>query len=96
MTYNLFDLLESYGGKTCFIGYNPSSYVCNRCVIVCFANEASKLAVIGFVPVFKGVNLYWVGISLAYCALYKQFGHVSDDCLVGRNSGGCGKYVVTL
>ncbi|KAG9305883.1 hypothetical protein G9A89_016535 [Geosiphon pyriformis] len=76
--YNLSDLLESYGRRTCFIGHNPSSYVHDRCVIVCFDNEASKLAAIGSVPVFKSVNLQWAGLSLACCAKCKQFGHVSD------------------
>ncbi|KAG9292225.1 hypothetical protein G9A89_023945 [Geosiphon pyriformis] len=53
--YNLSGLLDSYGEKTCFIGCNPSSYVHDRCVVVCFANKESKLAVIGSNPVFKGM-----------------------------------------
>ncbi|KAG9301755.1 hypothetical protein G9A89_003302 [Geosiphon pyriformis] len=80
--YNLSNLLELYGGKTCFIGRNPSSYVRDRCAIVCFNNEASKLAAIA-------------GLSLACCAKCKQFGHVSNVCSIGENSGVCGKQVVT-
>ncbi|KAG9304580.1 hypothetical protein G9A89_020144 [Geosiphon pyriformis] len=93
--YDLSDLLESYGERTCFIGHNPSSYVCDRCAIVCFDNEASKLAAIGFVSVFKSMNLQWAGLSLACCTKCKQFGHVSDMCLIGENSGVCKKWVVT-
>ncbi|KAG9298995.1 hypothetical protein G9A89_020308 [Geosiphon pyriformis] len=45
--HNLSGLIESYSSKTCFIGHNLSSYVHNRCVVICFADESSKLAVIG-------------------------------------------------
>ncbi|KAG9288052.1 hypothetical protein G9A89_017647 [Geosiphon pyriformis] len=86
--HDLSSLLELYGEKTCFIGHNPSLYVCNRCVIVCFANEASKLIVIGSTSVFKGVNLCWAGFSLACCTKCKHFGHIFDVCLAGGNSGG--------
>ncbi|KAG9303855.1 hypothetical protein G9A89_021437 [Geosiphon pyriformis] len=53
-----------------------------RCAVICFDNETSKLAAIGFVPVYKGVNLHWAGFSLACCAKCKQFGHISDVCSV--------------
>ncbi|KAG9302165.1 hypothetical protein G9A89_020599 [Geosiphon pyriformis] len=87
--YNLPGLLESYDGKTCFIGHNPSSYVRNRCAVVCFENKTSKLAAIGSIPVYKGVNLYWTGLFLACCTKCKQFGHIFDVCLVGGDSGIC-------
>ncbi|KAG9306568.1 hypothetical protein G9A89_004765 [Geosiphon pyriformis] len=51
--HNLSSLLDLYGRKTCFIGHNSNSYVHDKCAVVCFADEASKLAVIGSVPVFK-------------------------------------------
>ncbi|KAG9302611.1 hypothetical protein G9A89_007315 [Geosiphon pyriformis] len=49
--------------KTCVIGHNLNSYVHDKCAIVCFKNEASKLAAIGSTPVFKNncvclVNIY--------------------------------------
>ncbi|KAG9306250.1 hypothetical protein G9A89_016154 [Geosiphon pyriformis] len=53
IAYDLSDLLKLYGEKTCLIRCNLSSYMCNRCVIVCFVNETSKLAAIGSTPVFK-------------------------------------------
>ncbi|KAG9284054.1 hypothetical protein G9A89_022828 [Geosiphon pyriformis] len=93
--HDLSDLLESYGKKTCFIGHNPTSYVYDRCAIVCFVDKASKLAAIGFTPVFKGVNLHWAGLSLACCAHCKQFGHISTGCSLDGNSGARGKQVVT-
>ncbi|KAG9298304.1 hypothetical protein G9A89_002792 [Geosiphon pyriformis] len=93
--YDLADLLESYGGKTCFIGCNSGLYVCNRCAIICFKNKTSKLATFGLVPVFKEVSLRWAGLSLAYCATCKQYDHTSGEYLVGRNFGGHGKKVVT-
>ncbi|KAG9286846.1 hypothetical protein G9A89_012396 [Geosiphon pyriformis] len=96
MAHDFSDLLESYDRKTCFIGCNLSSYVCNRCVIVCFVDEVSKLAAIGSTLVFKSVNLYWTGLSLAHCAYCKQFGHISTGCLLGGNSGAYDKWVVTL
>ncbi|KAG9294559.1 hypothetical protein G9A89_008670 [Geosiphon pyriformis] len=86
--YNLSDLLNLYDKKTCYIGHNFSSYVHNKCVIVCFTDETFKLAVIGFTPVYKSVNLHWAGLSLTCCALCKQFGYVSGVCSVSRNSGG--------
>ncbi|KAG9300443.1 hypothetical protein G9A89_010068 [Geosiphon pyriformis] len=55
MAYDLSDLLKSYGGKTCFISHNLSSYMHDRCMIVCFVDETSKLAAIGSIPVFKSV-----------------------------------------
>ncbi|KAG9288540.1 hypothetical protein G9A89_006036 [Geosiphon pyriformis] len=93
--HDLSGLLESYGGKTCFIGCNPSSYVHDRCAVICFKNETSKLAAVGSVFVFKGVNLHWASFSLACCAKCEQFGHISDVCSVGGNSGVCGKQIVT-
>ncbi|KAG9287260.1 hypothetical protein G9A89_008890 [Geosiphon pyriformis] len=85
----------SYGEKTCFIGCNPNSYVRDRCAIVCFVDEASKLAAIGSASVFKSVNLYWAGFSLAHCAYCKQFGHISIMCSLSENSGICSKQMVT-
>ncbi|KAG9299007.1 hypothetical protein G9A89_020320 [Geosiphon pyriformis] len=93
-THDLSSLLESYGKKTCFIGCNPDSYVCDRCTVICFGNEAFKLAAIGTVPVFKGVSLQWAGLSLASCTHCKQFGHVTVNCSLGKNSGVHGKRVV--
>ncbi|KAG9300162.1 hypothetical protein G9A89_010572 [Geosiphon pyriformis] len=84
--HNLSNLLKSYGGKTCFIGHNPSSYVRDRCTIVCFGDETSKLAAIGSISVYKGVNLHWAGLSLALCAHCKQFGHISIECSLSRSS----------
>ncbi|KAG9290769.1 hypothetical protein G9A89_011732 [Geosiphon pyriformis] len=60
IAHDFSDLLELYDEKTCFIGYNPSSYVYNRCAIVCFTDEPSKLAAIGSTSVFKGVFLWLV------------------------------------
>ncbi|KAG9303040.1 hypothetical protein G9A89_022129 [Geosiphon pyriformis] len=93
--HDLSGLLDSYGRKICFIGCNPNSYVHDRCAVICFADEASKLAAISSVLVFKGVNLRWTGLSLACCAKCKQFSHISDVCLIGRNSRVCGKWMVT-
>ncbi|KAG9293147.1 hypothetical protein G9A89_010484 [Geosiphon pyriformis] len=85
--YDLLDLVNSYSEKTCFIGYNPDSYVRDRCVVVCFNNKASKLAAISSILVYKGVNLCWAGLSLACCVKCKKFGHISDVCSIGGNSG---------
>ncbi|KAG9305028.1 hypothetical protein G9A89_007431 [Geosiphon pyriformis] len=94
--YDLSNLLESYSGKTCFIGHNPSSYVCDRCVVVCFGDKTSKLAAISSVPVYKDVNLHWAGLFLACCAKCKQLGHISTECSLGRNSGARNKWVVNF
>ncbi|KAG9285722.1 hypothetical protein G9A89_002289 [Geosiphon pyriformis] len=51
--YNLSDLLESYGGRTCFIGHNPTLYVHDKCAIVCFVDETSKLAAIGLLQYLR-------------------------------------------
>ncbi|KAG9303572.1 hypothetical protein G9A89_018468 [Geosiphon pyriformis] len=82
--HDLSNLLESYDGKTCYIGRNSSSYVHDRCAVICFGDETSKLAAIGTVPVFRNVNLHWAGLFLASCAHYKQFGHVSVNCSLAR------------
>ncbi|KAG9299436.1 hypothetical protein G9A89_009388 [Geosiphon pyriformis] len=87
MVHNFSGLMKSYGEKTCFIGCNSSLYVHNKCAVVCFANEASKLAAIGFVLVFKDVNLYWAGLFLACCFKCKHFGHISDMYSVQVTSG---------
>ncbi|KAG9307350.1 hypothetical protein G9A89_017179 [Geosiphon pyriformis] len=63
--HDLSELMEAYGRKTCFIGRNLSSYVCDKCVVICFVSKTSKSAAIGSVSVFKGVNLQWAGLSLA-------------------------------
>ncbi|KAG9287392.1 hypothetical protein G9A89_023764 [Geosiphon pyriformis] len=85
--HDLSNLLESYGGKTCYISRNPSSYVHDRCAVICFGDEVSKLAAIGTVLVFRNVSLRWAGLSLASCAHCKQFGHVSVNCSLGAYSG---------
>ncbi|KAG9300041.1 hypothetical protein G9A89_018318 [Geosiphon pyriformis] len=95
IAYGLSDLLESYGRKTCFIGRNPSLYVHDRCAIVYFVDKTFKLAAIGSILVFKGVNLCWAGLSLAHCTHCKHFGHISIECSLSRNSSACGKRVVT-
>ncbi|KAG9306139.1 hypothetical protein G9A89_016043 [Geosiphon pyriformis] len=92
--HDLSALVEAYSEKTCFIGCNPSSYIRDWCAVICFESEASKLAAIGLVLVFKGVSLCWAGLSLACCAVCKQFGHVSDVCSMGGNSGACSKWMV--
>ncbi|KAG9291834.1 hypothetical protein G9A89_012119 [Geosiphon pyriformis] len=93
--HDLSGLLDSYDKKICFIGCNLSSYVYNRCGVICFADETFKLTAIKSVPVFKGTSLRWAGLSLACCAKCKQFGHISDVCLSGGISEICGKQVVT-
>ncbi|KAG9292120.1 hypothetical protein G9A89_005264 [Geosiphon pyriformis] len=94
--HDLSALVETYGGKTCFIGRNPSSYVHDQCAVICFESEASKLAAIGSVPVFKGVGLCWAGLSLASCAHCKLFGHTAVDCSVDGGFGGRGKRAATF
>ncbi|KAG9304264.1 hypothetical protein G9A89_019826 [Geosiphon pyriformis] len=89
--HDLSNLLVSYGGKSCFISHNLSLYVCDRCAVICFGNEVSKLAAIGTIPIFKGVSLHWAGLSLACCSQCKQFGHISVNCLMSENSGGYGR-----
>ncbi|KAG9284576.1 hypothetical protein G9A89_004618 [Geosiphon pyriformis] len=93
--HDLSSLLKSYGGKTCYIGRNPNLYVRDRCAVICFGDEASKLAAIGTVLVFKGVSLYWAGLSLASCTRCKQFSHVIVNCSLGVNSGVHEKRVVS-
>ncbi|KAG9296440.1 hypothetical protein G9A89_015032 [Geosiphon pyriformis] len=82
IAYNLSGLLESYGGKTYFIGCNPSLYVRDQCAVICFENEAFKLAAVGLIPVFKDVNLHWAGLCLAYCMQCTQFGYITANCSV--------------
>ncbi|KAG9300322.1 hypothetical protein G9A89_011395 [Geosiphon pyriformis] len=96
MVHNLSGLMKSYGGKTCFIGYNPSSYVHDRCAVVCFVDKTSKLSAIGSTLVFKSVNLHWTGLSLVHCAQYKQFGHISAECSLDGNFGAYDKQVVPI
>ncbi|KAG9293349.1 hypothetical protein G9A89_007595 [Geosiphon pyriformis] len=93
--HDLSSLLESYGGKTCYIGRNPSLYVHDRCAVICFGDEASKLAVIGTIPVFRNVSLRWAGLSLASCAHCQQFSHVSVNCSLSKYSGGQERRVVS-
>ncbi|KAG9305506.1 hypothetical protein G9A89_006476 [Geosiphon pyriformis] len=93
--HDLSGLLDSYGKKTCFIGCNPSSYVHNRCAVICFINETFKLAAIRSVPVFKGTSLQWTGFSLACCTKCKQFGYISNVCSSDGISEIHKKWVVT-
>ncbi|KAG9300579.1 hypothetical protein G9A89_000760 [Geosiphon pyriformis] len=96
IAHDFSDLLKSYGGKTCFIGHNPVSYICNRCATVCFDDEATRLAAIGSAPVFKSVGLRWAGLSLAHCTKCKHFGHVSNMCSVGGFSGDRGRKMASV
>ncbi|KAG9305469.1 hypothetical protein G9A89_021187 [Geosiphon pyriformis] len=88
-------LLDSYGGRTCFIGCNPNSYVRDRCAVICFGDETSKLTAIGTIPVFKSVSLHWTSLSLPSCTCCKQFSHVMVNCPLGKNSGICEKRMVS-
>ncbi|KAG9287365.1 hypothetical protein G9A89_023737 [Geosiphon pyriformis] len=92
--HDLFGLLDSYGGKTCFIGRNPGSYVCDWCAIICFEDEIARLVAVSTVPIFKGVSLHWASLGLASCAKCDQFGYIYADCPVDRSSGVRGKRVV--
>ncbi|KAG9295739.1 hypothetical protein G9A89_008967 [Geosiphon pyriformis] len=65
------------------------------CAVICFGDEASKLAAIGTVLVFKGVSLHWAGLFLASCIHCKQFGHVTVNCSLGEYSGVRKKKVVS-
>ncbi|KAG9302247.1 hypothetical protein G9A89_008738 [Geosiphon pyriformis] len=47
------NLLASYNGKTCAIGCNLITYVCNRCTVICFNDKTSRVAAISSVSVFK-------------------------------------------
>ncbi|KAG9293619.1 hypothetical protein G9A89_005622 [Geosiphon pyriformis] len=93
--HDLSDLLVSYGGKTCFIGCNPGSYVHNRCAIICFKNEDARLAAVSTVPIFKGVSLHWASLVLASCTKYIQFSHTTTNCSVSESSGVHRKKVVS-
>ncbi|KAG9297197.1 hypothetical protein G9A89_019478 [Geosiphon pyriformis] len=93
--HDLSGLLDSYGRKTCFIGRNLSSYVHDRCAVICFTDETSKLAAIGSVSVFKSTSLQWAGLFLACCTKCKQFGHISDVCSSDEISGIHEKWMVT-
>ncbi|KAG9288635.1 hypothetical protein G9A89_006736 [Geosiphon pyriformis] len=93
--HDLFSLLESYGRKTCYISHNPSSYVRDRCAVICFDDKTSKLAAIDTVPVFRNVSLRWAGLFLASCARCKQFGYVLVNCSLGEYSGVRGRRVVS-
>ncbi|KAG9297332.1 hypothetical protein G9A89_003994 [Geosiphon pyriformis] len=93
--HDLSDLLISYGGKTCFIGRNPGSYVRNQCAIICFENENARLAVVSTIPIFKDVSLCWTSLVLASCTKCEQFGHTTTNCSVGRSSGVHEKRVVS-
>ncbi|KAG9293874.1 hypothetical protein G9A89_019212 [Geosiphon pyriformis] len=96
IVHNFSGLLASYGRKTCFIGHNSAMYVRDKCTIICFSNKTFKLAVIGSLPVFKGVNLCWASLSLTCCAKCKQSGHISDFCLLNGFSGVCEKQVALI
>ncbi|KAG9288908.1 hypothetical protein G9A89_019530 [Geosiphon pyriformis] len=48
----------------------------------------SKLAAIGSISVFKGVNLCWAGLFLACRTKYKHFGHISDVFLADKVMAG--------
>ncbi|KAG9287993.1 hypothetical protein G9A89_017588 [Geosiphon pyriformis] len=93
--YDLSDLLISYGGKTCFIGRNPSSYVHDWCAIISFKNEAARLAAVYIIPIFKGVSLHWASLVLASCTKCEQFGHITVNCSVDESSGIHKKRVVS-
>ncbi|KAG9307589.1 hypothetical protein G9A89_023154 [Geosiphon pyriformis] len=93
--HDLSELVETYDRKTCFIGRNSTSYVHDQCAVICFESEASKLAAIGLVLVFKGVDLHWAGLSLTSCAHCKLFGHTAVNCSVDKRSGGREKCAVT-
>ncbi|KAG9291585.1 hypothetical protein G9A89_022004 [Geosiphon pyriformis] len=92
--HDLSDLVETYGGKTCVIGHDFTSYACVWCAVICFESKVAKLAAIGLVPVFKIVNLHWAGLCLACCIKCEQFGHVTAICPVGGNFGVHGKWVI--
>ncbi|KAG9301885.1 hypothetical protein G9A89_004565 [Geosiphon pyriformis] len=93
--HDLSELLVSYDEKTCFIGRNPDSYVCDWCVIICFKNEDARLAAVSTISIFKSVRLHWTSFVLASCIKCEQFGHTTTNCPVNRSSGVHGKRVVS-
>ncbi|KAG9298233.1 hypothetical protein G9A89_002721 [Geosiphon pyriformis] len=64
------------------------------CAIICFENDAARLAAIYIIPIFKSVSLRWASLVLASCAKCEQFGHITVNCSVSRSSGVHEKIVV--
>ncbi|KAG9301079.1 hypothetical protein G9A89_012462 [Geosiphon pyriformis] len=86
--HNLLDLIQSYGGKTCYISRNLESYTQTHCAVVCFDSDNTREAAICFTLVFRSVNLVWAGLFFPKCAVCGNFGHVLFGCKSGEKNSG--------
>ncbi|KAG9293942.1 hypothetical protein G9A89_019280 [Geosiphon pyriformis] len=86
--HNLLDLVQLYGRKTCYISRNLVSYTRAHCAVICFDSDDVKEAAVCSIPVFRGVNLIWTGLSSPKYTTYENFGHVSSGCESGEKDSG--------
>ncbi|KAG9301760.1 hypothetical protein G9A89_003307 [Geosiphon pyriformis] len=80
MTYDLGNLLEGAGKKTCLINYLLKTGNKTCCTVVCFkSNEALEFA-FSIEPILSGVRLFWARIDLVWCKKYERCSHSALEC----------------
>ncbi|KAG9307734.1 hypothetical protein G9A89_023299 [Geosiphon pyriformis] len=80
--HNLWEFVDSVGGKTCVIDCNPISYAHACCATVCFGFESDLVSAMAATPVIKGISLCWSHLSLALCLVCGLPGHTSLNCVL--------------
>ncbi|KAG9284259.1 hypothetical protein G9A89_002069 [Geosiphon pyriformis] len=79
--YDIWDFVQSVGGKTCIIDRHLITYARVRCAVVCFDSAESLDVVMGTTPVLKGSNLHWSSLVSVRCAKCKKLDYISLSCV---------------
>ncbi|KAG9307235.1 hypothetical protein G9A89_017063 [Geosiphon pyriformis] len=78
--YDLGNLLEGTGGKTCVINHSLETGNRTRCAVVCFESDEAMESAFHMEPIFGGVKLSWARLDLVHCEWCEKFSHSALEC----------------
>ncbi|KAG9284350.1 hypothetical protein G9A89_023607 [Geosiphon pyriformis] len=81
--HDIWVYINSVGGLTCVIDHYLVTYVCAKCVAICFKSAELLDAALKTTSVLRDANLKWVQLVSTVCAKCKKSGHTSLGCVSG-------------
>ncbi|KAG9288689.1 hypothetical protein G9A89_004308 [Geosiphon pyriformis] len=91
--HDIWNYINSVGGRTCIIDCHLVSYAQAKYTAVCFDSAKSLDAVMRTMPMLKNVNMCWFCLVMAKCAKCENSDHISlnytVDEKISSNSSQC-------
>ncbi|KAG9291994.1 hypothetical protein G9A89_017893 [Geosiphon pyriformis] len=78
--YDLENLLERAGRKTCVINWSLETGNRVHCAVVCFDSDEVLESVFHTEPILGGIKLSWARLDLVHCEWCEKFGHSALEC----------------